>query len=156
MTQYPIIIIPPQIERIKSAQPPAQPFSQFPPTPPQKLNFTLIGIEAVLAVPLAAIISQVTSIPIPLIFLVAVGVIAFQSWIQVATYPERKEQYKNQEYEYSEKLRLYEQENQVAKSPQGIAEFRYKLLLNVLRQTIPHDGNRGTKGCSRSSVWDLS
>jgi hypothetical protein len=28
-------------------------------------------------------------------------------------------------------------------SPQGIAEFRYRLLQNVLRQTIPHDGNRG-------------
>jgi hypothetical protein len=80
MTQYPIILIPPQIERVKSAQPlPIQAFSQSPPTSPgaqpQKLNFTLIGIEAALAVPLAAIISRITLMPVPLIFLVAVSAI---------------------------------------------------------------------------------
>jgi hypothetical protein len=80
MTQYPIILIPPQIERVKSAQPPAKPFAQSLPTrpgaQPQKLNFTLIGIEAAVAVPLAAIIARITSIPVPLIFLLTVGAIA--------------------------------------------------------------------------------
>lgn len=135
MSQYPIILIPPQIERIRSAQPSAQPFSQLPPTSPQKLNFTLIAIELIIAV----IISQATSIPV----LLLIGAIAFQSWYQIASYPERKEQYKNQEYEYSEKLRLYKQEAEVAKSPQRIAEWRYKQLLEVLRKTIPYDGNNG-------------
>jgi hypothetical protein len=112
MTQYPIILIPPQIEHIKSAQPPAQPFTQSPPTrpgaQPKKFNFTLIGIEAAVAVPLAAIISRITSIPLSLILLASVGAIAFQSWSQIASYPERREQYNRQANEYSEKLRFHE------------------------------------------------
>ena len=152
MSQFPIILIPHSIGQVKSAQPPVDLFTESPPhqprSQPKKLNTALIGIEAVLAVPLAAIISQITSIPIPLIFLVAVGAIAFQSWYLIATYPERREEYKRQVDEYSEKLEYYEQKKhqheqkaQAARSPQGIAEFRYKLLLDVLRRTIPHDGD---------------
>jgi hypothetical protein len=81
MSQYPIILIPVEIERAKLVLPPA-PIPPDPPeqlgTKPQKVNNTLIAVETAVAIPTIPIVSQLTSIPGWLLFLVAAGVIAIK------------------------------------------------------------------------------
>ncbi len=154
MSHYPITLIPPQIEQVKSAQPPVP----EPPTLPQqpgpeqkKLNTTLIGVETAIAAISVPIVSQITSIPGWLLFVVAVGAIATHAWYQITTYPQRKQKYNNEATDYDKKLKDYEerkrqheQEVIAVRSPERIAAFQYNKLLEVLSQTVPHDGNGST------------
>lgn len=81
MSQYPIILIPPAIQQAQSAQPAVpkftEPLPQQPGQEPEKVNATIIAVEATAAtVPSVAIASQGGTAPGLLLFLVAVGAIA--------------------------------------------------------------------------------
>ncbi|MEH2376966.1 hypothetical protein [Nostoc sp.] len=152
MSQYPIILIPGGIERAKSALPPVpiftEPLPQKPGTKPQKVNNTLIAVGTAVAIPTIPVVSQLTSIPGWLLLLVAAGAIAGHAWHQITTYPQRKQKHDGEVADYPRKLERYEQEEQehqeevkAARSPERVTEFRYKLLLEVLSQTVPHDGS---------------
>lgn len=151
MSQYPIILIPGGIERTKSALPPV-PIPPDPPrhpgTKPQKVNNTLIIVETAVAIPTIPVVSQLTSIPGWLLFLVAAGAIAGHVWDQITTYPQRKQKHDHEVESYPKKLKDYEikkhqhqEEVKASQSPERVAEFRYKVLLQILSQTVPHDGN---------------
>ncbi|MCL6753642.1 hypothetical protein KBT16_22800 [Nostoc sp. CCCryo 231-06] len=155
MSQYPIILIPGDIQRAKSALPPepifTEPLPQQPGAEPQKLNTTVIVVEATVAtVPSVAIASQGGTMPGLLLFLAAAGAIAAQAWHQITTYPQRKQKHDGEVADYPRKLeshkqkeREHQEEVKAARSPERVTEFRYKLLLKVLSQTVPHDGNNG-------------
>lgn len=155
MSYFPIILIPQQIERVKSAEPPVpiftEPLPQQPGKEPQKLNATIIAVETTAAVPTVAIVSQGQTIPGLLLLLAAVGAIAAHAWHQIKSYPERKQKHKDKVADYHRELKSYESKKRehekevgAARSPQRLAEFRYKLLMQILSQTIPHDGDQST------------
>jgi hypothetical protein len=155
MSYFPIKKIPQQIEQVRSAQPPVPVFTeslpQRPGSEPQKLNATVIAVETAVAVPTVAIVSQGKTIPGLLLLLVAVGAIAGHAWHQITTYPQRKQKHDREVVTYPKKVEIYEkkkreheEEVKATQSPQGAAEFRYKLLLETLSKTVPHDGDRST------------
>lgn len=81
MSQYPIILIPPAIQQIKSALPPLpksiEPLPQQPAQEPEKVNATIIAVEATAAtLPSVAIASQGETAPGLLLFFVTAGAIA--------------------------------------------------------------------------------
>lgn len=81
MSQFPIVLIPPAIQQVRLAQPPVpsfiEPLPQQPGREPEKVNTTIIAVEATAAtVPSVAIASQGGTAPGLLLFLVAVGAIA--------------------------------------------------------------------------------
>ncbi len=155
MHQFPIVLIPPTIQWVKSSLPPIptfiEPLPQQPGAEPEKVNATVIAVEATaVTVPSVALTSQQGgTVPGLLLFLVAAGAIAAQVWRQITTYPQRKREHDRHVAVYPKKLeaynlkkRQYEEEVKVSQSPERVAEFQYKLLLDVLRRTSPHDGNR--------------
>ena len=153
MSCFPIVLIPSEIERTKLARPPLPSFSerlpQQPGDEPKKVNTTIVAVQATtVTVPSIAITSQGATVPGIMIFLAGIGAIATRTWRQIATYTRRKQKYARQVVDYSERLQEYDQkkrqheeEVRSVSSPKRVAEFRYKLLLQVLRQTIAHDGD---------------
>lgn len=154
MSHYPIILIPSQIQRVRLELPPKPPFPvlsqpQQPGEEPKKVNTTVIGIEAAaVTIPSVAIASQGSTISGLLLFLAGAGAIAFHTWKQIKTYPKRKQKHRREITVYREKLeeydtkkRQHEREVRASQSPERVAEFQYKLLLDILRRTVPHDGN---------------
>ncbi|MBO3460253.1 endonuclease domain-containing protein [Aetokthonos hydrillicola Thurmond2011] len=151
---YPIILIPPKIKQIKSAQPlvspppipPRQPGSQ-----PNKLNIILTVLEVAIAVVAIPIISQMTSVSPWLLFVLTISVITGHIFSEITTYPKRKQKHDDEVADYLKNLEHYKQikdkhdlEVAAAHSSVQVAEYRSKKLLKVLRQTIPHDGNGST------------
>lgn len=153
MSQYPIIKIPQSIKNAQSAEPPEPPAPvrpQEPGVPPRRIYYTLTLIETVFAVIIAFIISQAASIPSWFTLMLAMGVITSHVWYQATTYPERKGKHNEEVANYPKKLKDYQgelikhsEEVKALKSPERLAEFRYKLLLETLGNTIPHDGDGG-------------
>ncbi len=85
--------------------------------------------------------------------------IAFQSWQQIKTYPQRKRDHQREVNDYPKKLedyerkkRQYEKENRASRNPERIAEFQCQLLQDILSRTNPHDGDRSvaTRGWSEA------
>ena len=155
MSYFPIIRIPQKIKQVQSAMPPAVRFTETPPTQPgdepSRQNITLIAVETTIAVIAAPIISQATSIPGLLLFLIAAGAIAIQAWRQFDSYPKRLQQYRYQEKDYRIKISEYEEkrhrhgeEQRIAQTPERIAEWQRNQVLGILAHTIPHDGDRSS------------
>ncbi|WP_052672450.1 PDDEXK family nuclease [Aliterella atlantica] len=167
MSDFPIILIPSSIQRAKLALPPIPTFTE--PTPkqpgakPQKINYLLVAIEAALAIVFSAAMSSGSAGLGFLSFLSAAGAIAFQTWQQIKTYPQRKRDYQREVSDYPKKLedydrkkRQHEEENTASQTPERIDEFRYNLLRDVLSRTSPHDGDRSiaTRGWSEARFGD--
>lgn len=161
MSYFPIIKTPQEIKQIQCAFPSKIPFTESPPIQsveePQKYNLTLIFLESVLAFTIIPIISQ--SIPTIgfFLFILAIGTIAIQTWLQYESYPNRLQKYRYQVKDYNTKLLEYkdrkhkhEQEQKIAQSPARIARWRREQMSEILKYTTPHDGNRSsaTKGFS--------
>ena len=92
--------------------------------------------------------SQGATAPGLLLFLAGAGAIAAQAWRQITTYPKRKQKHRREVIIYCEKLEendrkksKYERELKASQSPERVVEFQYKLLLDILRRTVSHDGN---------------
>lgn len=155
MAEYPIILIPDTVQQARLAQPPIPsppnlPIPQYPGDAPKRINKTLIGVETAAVIVPGMAIAKTDGVGLAgiLFFLAGFGAIAAQTWRQLTTFRKRKKKhqhkiavYRQNKKEYERQKRLYSEQTQVAKSPQKIAKFRYKLLLNILSQTIPHDGN---------------
>lgn len=153
MSHYPIILIPSQIQRVKSELPPtpvfSEPLPQQPRAEPKKINNTVIAVEAAaVTIPSIAIASQGATVPGLLLFLAGAVAIAAQVWRQIQTYPKRKQKhrreiavYRENLEEYDRKRRRHEEEVKASQRPDRVAEFQYKLLLEILRRTVSHDGN---------------
>lgn len=151
MRRLPTVLIPQQIQRVNEEMPPIPTLSlQQPSSPgkePKKVNTTVIAVEAAVAVPSVAIVSQGKTGAGLFLLLFAMGAIAAHAWRQMTTYPQRKQEYRQKIQNYTTKLdeydrgkRQHEADVRAARSPERVAEFHYNLLLNVLRQTVPNDG----------------
>lgn len=153
MSHYPIVLIPAEIQRVKSELPVlpvfSEPLPQQPGEEPKKVNTTVIAVEAAaVTIPSIAITSQGATAPGLLLFLAGAGAIAAQAWRQIKTYPKRKQKHRREITVYREKLeeydtkkRQHEREVRASQSPERVAEFQYKLLLDILRRTDSYDGN---------------
>jgi len=150
MSYFPIILIPEEIQQVKSAEPPAptSPNKPIKRAEPIKLDTNLIAIETAIAAIASPIISYITSIPGWLLFFVAVGLITLQVVEEIKTYPQRVEQYREYLIEFSEKMNNYykeihriEEQIKISRTPEQLTKFRYNLLLQILRKTIPYDGD---------------
>ena len=110
MSHYPIILIPPKIQRTRSKLPPKPPFPvlsqpQQPGEEPKKINNTVISVEAAaVTIPSAVMTSQGATIPGLLLFLAGAGAIAAPAWRQITTYPKRKQKHRRKVAVYREKL----------------------------------------------------
>lgn len=153
MTYFPIILIPTEIQRVKSTLPPTPVFNESMPEPPgaepKKVKTKQIAVEATaVTVPSVAMISQEATAPGFLLLLAGLGAIAAQVWRQITTFPKRRSRYERQLVDYSDRLREYDRKKQrhedelkASQHPQRIAQFQYKLLLDILRRTNSYDGN---------------
>lgn len=153
MGHYPIILIPPQIQRVNSELPPKPVFSesrpQEPGEEPKKVKATVIAVEATaVTIPSIAMTSQGATAPGLLLLLAGAGAIAAQAWRQITTYPKRKQKYRREVavyrenlQEYDRKKSLHEKKVRASQSPERVAEFQYKLVLDILSRTVSCDGN---------------
>jgi hypothetical protein len=150
MSHYPIVLLPTEIDRLKDERPPIptldipapQPLQIEPPKPVSK-SIVVVQATAV-TIPSTALISQkITGLGL-FIFLAGMGAIAARTWQKFKNYARLKGSYERQLAardeeiaEYQQKKRWHEEESQ---TPERIAEFQFKLLLEILKRTIPHDG----------------
>lgn len=153
MSHFPLVLIPSAIQQAKLARPPISSFtearSQQPGAKPQKLNNTLIAVEVALSIIISAAVTSGGGTGLGFLsFLTAAGAIAFQTWQQITTYPQRKRHHQREVNDYSKTRENYErkklqheEESRISQSPERIAEFQYKLLREALSRTIPHDGS---------------
>ena len=154
MSHYPIVLIPSQIQRVKSELPPKPPFPvlsqpQQPGEEPKKINNTVIGIEAVaVTIPSIAMTSQGATAPGLLLFLAGAGAIAAQAWRQITTYPKRKQKHRRKiavyrgQLEENDRIKSnYEEEVKASQTPQRVIKFQYNLLLDILRRTVTYNSN---------------
>lgn len=167
MSYFPVILIPSSIQQAKLERPPQEivtaPLLQPPGAKPQKINYPLVATEAALAVIFSAAVSSGSAGIGFLSFVAAAGAIAFQSWQQIKTYPQRKRDHQREVGDYSKKLedydckkRQHEEENRASQSPERVAEFQSKLLRDILSRTSPHDGDRSIaiRGWSEARFGD--
>ncbi|MBN3950119.1 MAG: DUF559 domain-containing protein [Nostoc sp. NMS7] len=153
MSQHPIILIPQAIKDAQLSLPPidiifTETKPQKPGIAPKKVNYTLTVIATIFAVIIAFIVSQSISIPSWLTLLIAMGAITGNVWYQFTSYPKRLQKH-HQEVanypiklkEYEDKKHFYEDDVKKLRSPEKVKEYRFKEVLTVLSQTIPHDGN---------------
>lgn len=161
---FPVILIPQSIkEALASQLPPVpvfkEPLPQQPGAPPRKLNTPVVAVQTAVAVPVIPVAAKWTSIPEWVLFLAAFGAIATSVWRQLKSYPQRKQEHDRKAKDYPRKLEDYERKKlqhsekvKAANDPKRIAEFRYKLIREILRKTISHDGNGSTarKGASEA------
>lgn len=168
MSHFPVILIPSSIQQAKSARLPiptfTEPLPQHPGAKPQKINNPLIAVEVALSIIISTVITSGGGAGWGFLsFIAAACAIAFQTWQQIETYPQRKLDHQREVSDYPKKLedydyrkRQHEQENKAAQSPERIAKFKYKLLRDVLSRTNPHDGERSvaTQGWSEKKFAD--
>lgn len=158
MSDFPIVLIPDAIQHTRMAQPPASPppslaVPSHPGNPPQKVNKISIGIQSAIAIVLSFIIGNIASSNLigTLLLMSGLCAIAFRTWQQFNNYSQRKKKYqeeiavyKRKQEDNERKKRLHYEQDQAAKTPEKIAEFRYELLLNLLSQTISPDGQESS------------
>ncbi|HEY9699061.1 MAG TPA: hypothetical protein V6D10_17505 [Trichocoleus sp.] len=153
MSQYPIVLIPPVLERAQAAEPVTPALSYelpiFSAPEPKKIAVPTIAAEAgVVTVASSLVAAKGGIVPGLLLFLAASGAIATQVWRQAKRYKQGKQdyerqlaEYKQQEEECRQQRKEYLETVKQAKSPEGIAKFRYELVCQALEQVAPHDSN---------------
>lgn len=150
MSHFPIICTPYSLERAQNSLPPEIPFPEKPPAKPgdepKQWDGTGIAIQAAMAAITAPIISSVLPIPGWLLFLGAVGAIAYGTWQQYKNYPECKQAYRLQAAHYAKELPGYKRRKRNHEEAQKIdvqkrlVPWRREQTRLALARTEPHDG----------------
>jgi very-short-patch-repair endonuclease len=162
MSHYPIIIIPKPLQKFKSVMPQVQKFQEprpRSPKTPQPIEIKLIILETLGILGISLGLGFVNSL-VALGFLVlGLIAIAIQSLILKSNYPDRLQKYEQDLQNYPHKLEDYdllkaEHDEEVKRllSPENITEFRQRQLLDILKQTKPHDGtnSKAKRGMSEA------
>lgn len=162
MTYYPIIIIPKPLQKLKSAMPQVPKFQEpqpRSPKTPQPIEIKLIILETFAILGISLGLGFINS-SVGISFLVlGFGAIAIQSLILKSNYPDRLQQYEQDLQDYPHKLETYDrlkaehdEEVQRLLSPENITEFRQRQLLDILKQTKPHNGtnSKAKRGISEA------
>jgi len=152
MSNYPVVLLPSKIEQVQSALPPVPVFSepepQEPRGEPRKINYSVLSVELASTIITTPILSQMIHVSAVLLFALAASAIAFHAWNQIHTFPKRKkehsrrlERFRGERENYLRRRRRHEQEASTLRSPERVASYQHNLLLQILSQTVPHDGN---------------
>lgn len=157
MSYFPIICMPYSLERAQDSLPHEIPFPGKAPIKPEgepkKRSGAVIAIQAFTAAIVAPVIASILSISGWLLFLFAIGVIAYSAWRQRESYPDRQQAYQRQTEQYAKELPDYEREKfnydekQKVDAPKRIAQWRREQIQSALNETVPHDGEN-------SSAWE--
>ncbi len=160
MAEYPIILIPDEIQQARLAQPPIPsppnlPIPVYPGDAPKRINTTLVVAETIITVILSSAIDNIVGGNLGTTLLIGgLGAIAAQTWRQFTTFSQRKQKhqhkianYRQDKQERERQERSYYQQKQT--------EFRRNSVLKALSKTIPHDGNKsnGKEGRSEAGFY---
>lgn len=150
MSYFPIICTPYSVELAQNSIPPKVSFPEKPPVKPgdepKQWDNTIIVIQTVAAVVAAPVVSSILHIPVWLLFLGAIGAIAYGTWKQYKSYPDRKQAYRLQSARYVKELPSYQRRKHSHEEEQKIdvqkrtVPWRREQLRLVLSLTKPHDG----------------
>ena len=169
MSTYPIVLLPAAIHQAKPQIPPLPQFqAQRPSHPgntPSKPETSVIAVEAVVAtLPSMAIALQPqTSFMGLFLLLVTMAAISAQLWQQGSTYLNQKrcyhqalDRYAPQIQRYRRQQVEYDRELRAAHTPERIAAFQCKLILQILAQTMPPDGenSKARRGAAEAAFWE--
>jgi len=157
MSCYPIILIPSQIQRIKSEFPPFEPFNEPMPRPlgekPKKVNKAFLAVEVGVVTMSSIFLGNQGATVLGLtLFLIGAAGIIIQASRQIKSYSKREQKYRREviiHHDFNKKKSLYEKKVKVSQSPEGISEFQQKRLLDTLGRTVSYDGlSEAKKGAS--------
>ena len=160
MSHFPIVCMPYSLERAQDSLPPEIPFPEKPPAnpgdEPKQWDGAVIAIQTAAAAIAAPIISSVLPIPVWLLFLGAVSAIAYGTWQQYKSYPDRKQVYRLQAAHYAKELPGYKrrkrnhEEEQKIEVQKRLVPWRREQTRLALARTEPHDGANSTAQEGRS------
>lgn len=162
MSYYPIIIIPDRLKKLKTSIPKVPKFKESPPRSPrtpQPVEIKLIILEFLATFGISLSLGLIESFFTVAFLSLGLGAIAIQSIILKFNYPNRLEKYQRELKDYPSKLETYdrlkdEHDIEVKRllSPENVIEFRQRQLLDILKQTKPHDGtnSKAKRGMSEA------
>lgn len=167
MSQYPVIRIPGEIQRVQEAMPPVpssfiDPKVPHPGKEPQALNQGLMTLAGSAVGILSFVVAFSNAFWSLSLLLMGAAAIALSIWKQWQSFPERHSQWERQAREYEfwkverpKRLRQYELMVQEAHKPERVIEYRKKQLKLVLSRTLPHDGtgSNATRGYSENEFF---
>lgn len=184
MSYFPIICKPYSFEKAQNSLPPDIPFSENPPIElgdkpidrsgyqPKQVNGVDIARQTAIAAIFAPFVSSILHISGWLLFLCAVGAIAYIARIQYRNYPDRMKAYRLQVAKYDKAIQDYERrkhihdnevqeyqrrkhihdEKQEASAPRRISQWRHKQIVLALSKTVSHDGENSSAPEGRSEL----
>jgi len=151
MSNYPIVIIPDRLKKLKSVMPQVPKFKETPPQSPrtpQPIEIRLIILELIATFVISLGLGLIESFFTVAFLSLGLGAIAIQSIILKSNYPTRLQKYEQKLKDYPTQLQTYnslkaEYDLEVKRllSPENITEFRQRQLLDILKQTKSQDGN---------------
>ncbi len=151
MSHYPIIIIPDSLKKLKSQVPKTPKFDESQPQPPlsapQPIEIKLIAVEFLVILG-TAIGLGIIKFSLGVSFLgFGLIAIAIQAIFLKSNFPRRLQKYEQAQKDFPAKLENFyhrqAEHNLELKnllSPENIAEFRQRQLLDILKKTTPHNG----------------
>jgi very-short-patch-repair endonuclease len=150
---FPVVLLPPDVRRVKAELPPLPPFHEMPPRMPsakvQQLNVPLLVGLLTFVLVISITVIQSNSVIGLLVLTFGIFGVGFQAWVQGQTYTQRlKSNAQNLEH-YYEVLEVYSRKEadyqavvHHAQSPEQVRAYRYPRLLQVLGRTAPEDGQQ--------------
>jgi hypothetical protein len=150
---FPVILLPPDIRRVKAEMPPLPPFRENPPVMPKaevpQLNVPVLVALLVGIIVLSVIVTKANVIVGLLMLTFGMFGVGFQAWVQGQSYPRRLksnalnlEHYYEALEAYSRKEASYQQLVRQTHSPEQLHTYRYPRLLQVLNRIVQEDGQQ--------------
>ena len=151
MRQFPLILIPPEVQRIALSKPVAPKFDKPFPTSPSQQQPAPIQIQEAIGLSLGLIAVLVVVTPVAnalggILLIVGTGAIVVRIRLQFLTYKRRYQDYQITLQNYFTKLESYSQEEVkyqqklvIAHSPEKIIEFRQHQFQKFFAKLPPND-----------------
>jgi hypothetical protein len=151
MEQFPTVLIPPTIRRVKSELPPLPPLTEQPPKLPnvniQPINFVGIVGEVLIVLVIGILLANQNAFLGVMVLLAGFMGILIHALVQRQNYKQRLdnntqdmdsyykalEAYSRQEAEYQSRI-------EILRSPEKVQEYQYPRLLKVLGRTVAETG----------------